>query len=158
MAGWEAGEPRDARADLEPEDRRIFQYQIRDVVALLRPLRDRGIRTIAVIVVVTVAGTAILLAVVVWSFPNVFLLAFASVLVALFLRTPVNAVRAHLSLSDGQALALVLGALLILAALCIWLLAVWVSSQFNDFSVELRLRRASRSRARCAGGYWGESG
>jgi predicted PurR-regulated permease PerM len=83
-------------------------------------------------VVVTIVGTAILLAAVVWSFPDVFLLAFGSVLVALVLRSLVDAVRARLSLSDGQALALVLGSLVILAALTIWLLAVRVSSQFDQ--------------------------
>ena len=45
----EAGEPREARAELEPEDRRAFHDQIAEVVALLQPLADAGIRTIAVL-------------------------------------------------------------------------------------------------------------
>jgi hypothetical protein len=45
----ESGEPREARADLEREDRLAFQRQIRNVVALLQPLTDAGIRTIAVL-------------------------------------------------------------------------------------------------------------
>lgn len=45
----EAGEPREARAELEPEDRRALQGQIAEVVALIQPLADAGIRTMAVL-------------------------------------------------------------------------------------------------------------
>ena len=43
------GEPRQARADLEAEDRRTVQRQIAAAVALLQPLVDARIRTIAVL-------------------------------------------------------------------------------------------------------------
>ena len=45
----EAGEPREARADLEPEDQRTLQRLIAEVVTLLQPVTDAGIRTIAVL-------------------------------------------------------------------------------------------------------------
>jgi len=45
----EAGNPREARAELDAEDRRASQRQIRNVVALLQPLTDAGIRTMAVL-------------------------------------------------------------------------------------------------------------
>ncbi|MGE0449254.1 MAG: AI-2E family transporter [Vicinamibacterales bacterium] len=85
------------------------------------------------IIVVTVAGAAILLAVLVWSFPDVFLLAFGSVLVAILLRSLIDAVRARLSLSEGLALTLVLAVLVTLTALSTWLLAARVSAQTNEF-------------------------
>lgn len=84
------------------------------------------------IVVVAIASIAILLAVLIWSFPDVFLLAFGSVLVALVLRSLVDGARARLSLSNGQALALVLAVLLVVIVLSAWLLAVRVSSQINE--------------------------
>lgn len=45
----EAGEPREARAEVDPEDHRILQRQIAEVVSLLQPLARAGIRTIAVL-------------------------------------------------------------------------------------------------------------
>lgn len=84
------------------------------------------------IVVVAITGAAMLLAFLVWSFGDVFLLAFASVLVALLLRGLVAFVREQLPLSDGRALALVLVVLLIVASLSAWLLAARVSTQANE--------------------------
>lgn len=45
----ESGEPRDAREELEPEDRRTLTDQVAEVASLLRPLTLAGIRTIAVL-------------------------------------------------------------------------------------------------------------
>ncbi|MDQ3419316.1 MAG: metallophosphoesterase [Acidobacteriota bacterium] len=45
----EAGEPREARAEMEREDVAAFQDQIAEVVALLAPLMRAGIRTVVVL-------------------------------------------------------------------------------------------------------------
>ena len=84
------------------------------------------------LVVVAIVGLAMLLAFLMRSFGDVFLLAFASVLVALLLRGLADALGDYFSLSDGRALALVLTALLITIALGIWLLAARIAAQAND--------------------------
>ena len=89
------------------------------------------------LVVVAIAGMAMLLAFLLWSFGDVFLLAFASVLVALLLRSMVDPVRDHLSVSEGRALALVLTTLLLVIALGTWLLAARVAAQTNELITTL---------------------
>lgn len=86
------------------------------------------------LVVVGSAGLAVALALLAWSFGEVFLMAFASVLVALLLRSLVDCVRARTALSDGAALGLVLVALLTATTLIAWLLAARVSVQATELA------------------------
>lgn len=84
------------------------------------------------VVVVAIAGMAMLLAFLVWSFGSVFLLAFASVLVALLLRGLADALREYVSMSEARAFAVVLTALAISMALGTWLLAARISAQASE--------------------------
>jgi predicted PurR-regulated permease PerM len=83
-------------------------------------------------VVVATGGLAIALPLVVWSFSDVFLLAFGSVLGALLLRSLVDIVRSRTGVSEGTALALVLAVLSTVMALGAWLLAARVSTQTRE--------------------------
>ena len=87
----------------------------------------------AVLIGVAVGATALLF----WRLADVFLLGFAGVLVAVFLRACANAVCRMTHLPEGWALALVLLLLVALFALGAWLLLPSVVGQLEQFLTSL---------------------
>ena len=90
-----------------------------------------------VLIAVAVTAAAVLLLVFLWYTVDVLLLAFAGVLLAIFLRSLSDWLSARTGLSAGSSLGLVVAALLGLTALGLWLLAPTVADQVNQLSQRL---------------------
>jgi predicted PurR-regulated permease PerM len=97
--------------------------------------RDSYTRRVLIAVAITAA--AVLLLVFLWYTVDVLLLAFAGVLLAIFLRSMSDWLSARTGLSAGWSLGLVVAALLGLTALGLWLLAPTVADQIDQLSQRL---------------------
>lgn len=78
-----------------------------------------------------------LILIVLWQGAEVFLLVFAGLLLAIFLRSLGDFVRRYTPLSETWSMIAVLAAIIVLVALGVWLLSDSMQTQFDDLSNEL---------------------